>query len=338
MRGAHRTLLLVDDEAANLQVLRHTLQDDYRLLFAKDGNKALELAQLEHPDLVLLDIMMPGMSGYEVCNHLKTDVRTAGIPVIFVTALCEAADEEKGLAMGAVDYINKPLNPSIAKARVRTHLTLVQAEALRRTHLQIIQRLGAAAEFKDPSTGRHITRMSHYAQAIALAAGYDDVAAQDMLSAAPLHDIGKIGVPDEILKKEGMLTDEERRVMCQHPVIGAQIIGEHDGGVLQMAHDIALYHHEKWDGTGYPAGLKGNAIPHAAHIVALADVFDALTSNRPYKKAWPLGQAFDYIQRQSGKHFSPALIELFMRVRPEIERIYECWTDTVPGDTRQTMF
>ena len=330
MRESRHTLLLVDDEPANLQVLRHTLQNDYRLLFAKDGQRALELIREDKPALVLLDIMMPGMSGYEVCETLKTDGSTAGIPIIFITALNDAADEEKGLSIGAVDYINKPFNPGIVRARVRNHVKLVQAETLRKTRLDLMHRLGMAAEFKDPSTGQHIMRMSYYAHAMALAAGYGAIAAEEIFNAAPLHDVGKIGVPDEILRKPGGLTEDEWVVMRQHPAIGAQIIGEHEDGVLQMAHRIAMSHHEKWDGTGYPQGLKGDEIPHAAHIVALADVFDALTSERPYKKAWPLDQAFNYIREQSGRHFSPELVEIFLRARPEIEHIYSRWTDNKP--------
>ena len=335
MKESRHTLLLVDDEPANLQVLRHTLQNDYRLLFAKDGARALELTRDDQPDLILLDIMMPGMSGYEVCETLKADESTAGIPVIFVTALNDTSDEEKGLNIGAVDYINKPFNPSIVRARVRNHLTLVQAESLRKTRLELLQRLGMAAEFKDPTTGQHIMRMSYYAQAMALAAGYGQIAAEEIFSAAPLHDVGKIGVPDEILKKPGALTEDEWILMRQHPAMGAQILGKHDGGVLRMAHDIALCHHEKWDGTGYPRGLKGDEIPHAAQVIALADVFDALTSDRPYKKAWPLEETYAYIREQSGRHFSPALIEIFLQARPEIERIYARWTDNRPGTASQ---
>lgn len=196
-----------------------------------------------------------------------------------------------------------------------------------------MQRLGMAAEFKDPTTGRHITRMSHYAQAMALAAGYGEIAAEEILSAAPMHDVGKIGVPDEILHKPGALTEDEWVIMRQHPEIGAKIIGEHDSGVLQMARVIALCHHEKWDGTGYPRGLKGDEIPHAAQIVALADVFDALSNVRPYKKAWPVDDTFDYIREQGGKHFSRELVEIFLSIRPEIERIHERWTDSPARET-----
>ena len=322
-----QTLLLVDDEAANLQVLRHTLQDQYRLLFAKDGMKALELAQSERPDLILLDIMMPGLSGYDVCTQLKQQTTTTHIPVIFITALTDDAHEHLGLELGAVDYINKPFNPHIVKARVRTHLSLVQAEELRATRLQIVQRLGTAAEYKDNETGRHVIRMSHYAKSLALAAGYSASAAEELLHAAPMHDVGKIGIPDAILGKPGKLDSEEWTVMRQHTTIGAHIIGEHSSGLLKLASSIALHHHEKWNGSGYPDGLGADDIPHAARIVAVADVFDALTSVRPYKRAWTIEDALALLRRESGQHFDPKLIEAFMDCLPRILDTYERWPD-----------
>lgn len=309
-------------------MLRHTLQDDYRLLFAKDGARTLELAHAEHPDLILLDIMLPGTSGYEVCERLKRDAYTASIPVIFVTALAEADNEARGLELGAVDYIGKPFNPCIVKARVRTHLSLVQARELRQTRLQIVQRLGMAAEYKDTDTGLHVVRMSHYAQTLALAVGYSAAAAEDLLHAAPMHDIGKIGIPDAILQKPGPLTAEEWEMMRQHTVIGARIIGEHPSGLLRMAATIALHHHEKWDGSGYPHGLAGEDIPHVARVIAVADVFDALTSVRPYKPAWPVEQAVGLIRRERGGHFDPELADAFLDQLPEILRIRERWDES----------
>ena len=330
MKDSRQTLLVVDDEATNLQVLRHTLQDEYRLLFAKDGYKALELAQADRPDLILLDIMMPGLSGYDVCTALKQDSSTTSIPIIFVSALAEADNEMLGLKLGAVDYISKPYNPGIVKARVRTHLSLVQAQELRDTRLQIVQRLGTAAEFKDNETGLHVIRMSHYAKTMALGAGYSRLAAEDLLHAAPMHDVGKIGIPDAILQKPGKLTEHEWTIMRQHTSIGAKIIGEHPSGLLHMAQIIAQNHHEKWDGTGYPSGTAGEDIPHAARIVAVADVFDALTSVRPYKPAWSVEDATGLIQRESGQHFDPELVEVFMDCLPEILEIREHWADIEP--------
>ncbi|MCK9238339.1 MAG: two-component system response regulator [Thiopseudomonas sp.] len=321
------SLLLIDDEATNLQLLRHTLQDEYRLVFAKDGKTALKLAQQEQPDLILLDIMMPDMSGYDVCEQLKNIQALRHVPIIFVTALSDSGDEQKGFALGAVDYITKPFNPAIVKARVRTHLSLVQAEEVLETRLQIVQCLGKAAEYRDNETGMHILRISHFARTIAKAIGFSDERADELLHAAPMHDVGKIGIPDAILLKPGKLTAEEWEIMRQHPAIGARIIGEHKSSLLQLAATIALCHHEKWDGSGYPNGLAGEEILLEARIVALVDVFDALTSERPYKKAWPIEEALEFIRQQSGSHFDPMLVDVFMDCLPEILHIRERWAD-----------
>jgi putative two-component system response regulator len=321
-------LLLVDDEPSNLQVLRHILQDSYRLLFARDGDKAIELAGREQPDLILLDVMMPGMTGYQVCRALKRDPATRAIPVIFVTALTDTDDEAEGFEAGAVDYITKPVSPLIVKARIRTHLSLVRVDELRETRLQIVQRLGMAAEYKDNETGLHVIRMSHYSRLLALAAGLGEAEAEDLLHAAPMHDVGKIGIPDAILRKPGKLDADEWSVMREHSRIGAKIIGEHPGGLLKMAHNIALYHHEKWDGSGYPHGLRGEAIPLEARIVAIADVFDALTSERPYKKAWSVEEAVALIRSEAGRHFEPRLVELFIdRCLPQVLEVRELWKE-----------
>ncbi|MGV8842804.1 MAG: response regulator [Pseudomonas sp.] len=320
-------LLLVDDEPTNLQVLRQILQDDYRLFFAKDGDKALELAERERPDLILLDVMMPGMTGYEVCTSLKQAAATLAIPVIFVTALADVDDETRGFEVGAVDYITKPVSAPIVRARVRTHLSLVRVDELKQTRLQIVQRLGLAAEYKDNETGLHVIRMSHYSQVLALAAGFSERAADDLLNAAPMHDVGKIGIPDAILQKNGKLDDAEWVVMRSHAQIGAEIIGEHESGLLQMARSIALTHHEKWDGSGYPNGLKGEEIPLIGRIVAIADVFDALTSVRPYKAAWPVEEALDLLRRERGKHFDAQLVTLFLGCMPQILAIKARWAE-----------
>lgn len=320
-------ILVVDDEGGNLMLLRQILQAEYRLLFAKDGARALELARSQSPDLILLDVMMPGMTGHEVCRRLKFDPTTARIPVIFVTALTDAADEIAGFEAGGVDYIGKPLSPSIVHARVRTHLSLVQLDELKQTRLQIVQRLGIAAEYKDNETGLHVIRMSHYAHLLALAAGMGPVWADDLLNAAPMHDVGKIGIPDTILKKPGRLDPDEWRVMQTHTTIGADIIGEHSGGLLGMARKVALTHHEKWDGTGYPAGLAGEDIPVEGRMVAVVDVFDALTCSRPYKKAWSVERAINYLREQRGHHFDPALVEIFLARMGEVRAIMARWAD-----------
>lgn len=321
-----KRLLVVDDEPTNLHVLRQILQDDYRLLFATDGAKALQLAQ-QKPDLILLDVMMPGMDGYAVCEQLQSRPETAAIPVIFVTALSDSADEERGFALGGVDYIVKPLRAPIVRARVRTHLTLVRAQELRASRLQIVQRLGRAAEYKDNETGKHVIRMSLYAKALALALGCGPEWTDDLFNAAPMHDVGKIGIPDAVLLKPGALDEQEWAIMRSHPQVGAEIIGEHDHPMLQMAHTIALTHHEKWDGSGYPQGLAGTAIPLASRIVAVADVFDALTTVRPYKQAWSVEEAFTYLRDQAGRHFDPALVELFLGLRTEIDEVRAQWSD-----------
>lgn len=326
-KDTRQTLLLVDDEPANLHVLKHILQDDYRLLFARDGERALELARTERPQLILLDVMMPGITGHEVCAQLKSDPQTSDVPVIFVTALSNVEDEIHGFELGAVDYITKPVSAPIVKARVRTHLSLVRAEVLRQTRLNIVQALGMAAEYKDNETGLHVIRMSHFSRVIALEAGFSADEAEELLHAAPMHDVGKIGIPDAILQKPGKLDDAEWQIMQKHPEIGAQIIGEHDASMLQMARRIALGHHEKWDGSGYPAGLAGTDIPIEARIVAIADVFDALTSVRPYKQAWSVEDAVNLIREQSGRHFDPALVDCFLRRLDEINLIRERWAE-----------
>ena len=320
-------LLLVDDEPTNLQVLRHVLQADYRLLFATEGERALQVAREQRPDLILLDIMMPHLDGYAVCKALKADAATAAIPVIFITALTDTQDETAGFDAGAVDYITKPISPPVVRARVRTHLSLVRLDELRETRLQIVQRLGRAAEYKDNETGMHVIRMSHFAQRLALAAGYSPAWAEDLLNASPMHDVGKIGIPDAVLRKPGPLDADEWTTMRRHPAIGAEIIGEHPSGVLHMAREIALAHHEKWDGSGYHLGLAGEAIPLSARIVAIADVFDALTTRRPYKEPWPVQEAMDHIAAQSGRHFDPRLVELFAPLLPQLLEIRARWAD-----------
>jgi putative two-component system response regulator len=320
-QDTRKLLLLVDDEAVNLRLLQQILQDDYRLLIAKDGPRALELAASARPDLVLLDVMMPGMTGHEVCERLKASPDTQAMPVIFVTALNDETDETRGFALGAVDYITKPFSNPVVRARIKTQLSLVRAEVLLATRQQVVQCLGAAAEFKDNETGLHVVRMSHYSRLIGQALGFNKVLLEDLFSAAPMHDVGKIGIPDAILRKPGRLDEDELLVMRQHPEIGARIIGQQADGMLAMAYRIALCHHEKWDGSGYPHGLAGEAIPLEARIVAVADVFDALTSVRPYKRAWSFDDAVAHLREQSGRHFDPALVELFIGLMPEVRAV-----------------
>lgn len=320
-------ILAVDDEPTNLQLLRQILQDRYRMLFAKDGPRALELAAREQPDLVLLDVMMPDMTGYEVCRRLKANPATSAIPIIFVTALTDTVDEVTGFEAGGVDYITKPVSPPVVKARVQLHLSLVRMDELKASRLEVVRRLGLAAEYKDNETGLHVIRMSHYARLLGIAAGLDEDEVDDLFNAAPMHDIGKIGIPDRILQKPGKLDAEEWKDMQTHPVIGASIIGSHATGMLGVAYDVARTHHEKWDGSGYPAGLKGEEIPLCGRIVAIADVFDALTSVRPYKRAWTVEQACEHLRAQSGLHFEPRLVDLFLGLMPQAIEIMEKWAE-----------
>ncbi|WP_029147742.1 HD domain-containing phosphohydrolase [Methylophilus sp. 5] len=320
-------ILIVDDEPLNLKVLKQVLQDDYRLSFAKNGMDALELVKKEKPGLILLDVMMPGMTGFEVCRQLKTDRETHTIPVIFVTALAEEADESEGFAAGGVDYINKPISPALVRARVKTHLSLVHIDELKRTHLELIQRLGRAAEFKDNETGMHVMRMSHVSGRLALQMGMDPHFSEQLIHAAPMHDIGKIGIPDYVLLKPGKLNDEELTLMRKHPEMGAKILDNSTSPLIKLAHSVALYHHEKWDGSGYPFGLTGEDIPLEARIVAVADVFDALLNKRPYKEAWPVEDAVAEIEANRGKHFDPAVVDAMLQCLPDLIAINNNWLE-----------
>ena len=314
-------ILVVDDEPANLKILRQILQERYRLSFARSGMAALELLAKEPVDLVLLDIMMPGMTGFDVCQKMKASKSLDKIPVIFVTALKDTIDEEHGFEMGAVDYITKPVVPSIVSARVKAHLSLVQADVLKATQVDLIQRLGRAAEYKDNETGMHVQRMSRYSYVLAKAAGIEEELAMELQLAAQMHDLGKIAIPDNILLKPGRLDQEEFRQMKAHAQIGADILSNPKSQLVALARSIAITHHEKWDGSGYPHGLSGEDIPIEGRIAAVADVFDALTSERPYKAAWTVEDALALLQEQAGKHFDPELIPLFIQELPEILKI-----------------
>ena len=335
-----QSVLVVDDIPENIDLLTEVLCADYHIRVATSGEKALKIIYSDKPpDLILLDIMMPGLSGFEICRRLKANPDRRRIPIIFVTAMTSIEDEERGLALGAVDYITKPISPPIVRARVRTHLALYdQSRELehmvrQRTHelittrQQIIRRLGRAAEFKDNETGNHVLRMSHYSRVIAEAHGLGKEAADIVFNTAPMHDIGKIGIPDSILLKPGKLDAEEWEIMRQHPLMGAEIIGRHDNELLETARTISLSHHEKWDGSGYPRGLKGEDIPLVGRIVAIADVLDALLSKRPYKPAFSVEHSLELMEAESGRHFDPALIQALKKAFPEILRIKEIFAD-----------
>ena len=328
-----KTILVVDDSPENIDVLSGVLSGEFKVKAALNGSRAWLMANKEpKPARILLDVMMPEMDGYEVCQKLKSNPATAKIPVIFITGKDQDEDEQKGLALGAVDYITKPISPAIVRVRIHTHLALYDQNLelekkvrertveIHETRLQIIQRLGRAAEYKDNETGLHVIRMSHYSRLIAEALGYGSRFADLIFNAAPMHDVGKIGVPDRILLKPGKLDEDEWRIMRKHPAFGAEIIGDHDSEIIRTSREIALGHHEKWDGSGYPYGLKGEAIPLSARIIAVADVFDALTTERPYKHAWTVEESLQYMNDASGTHFDPKLLRIF---KDNIEKVLE---------------
>lgn len=353
--GSSATLLVVDDSPDNLALLGNLLQANYRMLAATSGRRALEIARNQpRPDLILLDVMMPGMDGYAVLATLREDERTRGIPVIFITAMNATRDEEHGLEQGAVDYITKPIRPSIVLARVRTQLELKRARdwlanqnafleeevARRMAENQTIQdvsihALGCLAEMRDPETGNHIRRTQGYMQALArrlqhhprFASILSDQVIRLLTKSAPLHDIGKVGIPDHILQKPGKLTPAKWAIMQTHARLGAEAIehAERDAAkpvaFLALAREIAHWHHEKWDGSGYPDGLAGDAIPVSARLMALADVFDALISSRVYKAQMSFDQARAIIVDGRGGHFDPDVVDAFLAIFDEFTAI-----------------
>lgn len=355
-------VLVVDDTPDNLSLMSSLLKPTYQVKLANSGAKALQLAQSDTPpDLILLDIMMPEMDGYEVCQALKANARTRDIPVIFLTAKVEVEDERLGLTMGAVDYITKPVSPPIVLARVETHLKLkraadflrdknayleneVQRRAQEITAIQDVTILAMAslAETRDPETGNHIRRTQHYVKALATHLRHNPLYSEvitdtfiDLLyKSAPLHDIGKVGIPDRILLKPGRFTADEFELMKTHTTLGYKAIEHAEAALgtpvafLEMAKDIALYHQEKWDGSGYPEGLAGEAIPLSARLMAVADVYDALISRRVYKEGMPHEKAVGIIIDGRGSHFAPDLVDAFMAIEEQFRTIAQRFVDS----------
>ncbi len=353
--------MIVDDEPANLSVLAGVLQPHYRVRAANSGARALESAVADPvPDLILLDVMMPAMDGYTVLARLRENPATRDIPVIFVTALSDTADEELGLALGAVDYIAKPVKPLIVLARVRTQLELKQSRdrlknqnawleievARRMAENQAIQEvsihaLGYLAETRDPETGNHIHRTQQYVHELAMAlrdhprfrGALSGHAILLLTRSAPLHDIGKVGIPDHVLLKPGKLTPEEWRIMQTHTTLGADAIEKAERSInsqvdfLVVAKEIARWHHEKWDASGYPDGLAGEAIPVSARLMAVADVFDALISKRVYKPALHYDQAREIVVQGRGSHFDPDVVDAFLATYDRFVAIAESYAD-----------
>jgi len=321
----HGPLLLVDDEVTNLANLRAILAGEYPLMLARSGAEAIGLAVKHQPALILLDIQMPELDGYAVCRALKADPRTVGIPVIFVTALSEVGNEEAGFAAGGVDYLIKPVSAGIVRARVRTHLSLVHTKELEKHSRDAIFMLGKAGHYNDADTGAHIWRMAAYARELAATIGWSPAQCDLLELAAPMHDTGKIGIPDAILRKPGKLDPDEWTVMKTHCVIGFAILSSSEAPVFRLAAEIARYHHERWDGSGYLERLAGEAIPESARIVAVADVFDALSMKRPYKEAWPLERVMATLRAGAGSHFDPSLIAAFEGCLPRILELKADW-------------
>jgi putative two-component system response regulator len=339
-------VLIVDDFKGNVDLLVAALRQEYKLSVAMSGLDALAQVQESPPDLILLDIMMPDMDGFEVCTKLKSDPAASLIPVIFITAMHDSENITKGFKLGAVDYITKPFRIAELQARVRTHLSLRHAmmaladqnrildirvkertKELRDTQLEIIYRLSRAAEYRDNETGMHIKRLSHLSRTLAAAYGCDEETCDLIFNASPMHDIGKIGIPDGILLKPGRLDATEWKTMQTHTTLGAEILSGHDSLLIKMGRVIALTHHEKWDGSGYPQGLSEYAIPQAGRIVAICDVFDALTSKRPYKEAWPLPDALNEIKVCDGAAFDPKLVACFFNCLPDLIHIKESFQE-----------
>jgi putative two-component system response regulator len=341
------TLLLVDDIPSNLKVLSSYLKNyDFKIRIARDGADALEQVLRMPPDLILLDIMMPEMDGFETCQRLKANEKTRDIPVIFMSALTEEVDKIKGLEIGAVDYITKPFLQGEVLARIKLHLSLRKLQnqvkqqnivlerevkkrtiELEQTHLQLICSLGRAAEFRDNETGMHVIRMSQCARRLAKAMKLSPEYCDLVLNASPMHDVGKIGIPDAILLKPGKLDPQEWEIMKTHTLIGEKILSGNNSELLKMAATLARSHHERWDGSGYPDGLIGESIPLISRITTICDVFDALLSKRPYKQAWSIEEAVAYLKAGSGTQFSPFLIDKFFNCLDDVLKIRAEYAD-----------
>lgn len=333
------TILIVDDNVDNIDVLKAILEENYIIKATTNGSIALKIAQKIKPDVILLDVIMPGMDGYEVCRQLKSNALTHAIPVIFVTAMSEERDEAIGFEVGAIDYITKPVNPIIVKARLRTHISLAnqqreldskvieKTKELNNSRIDLVKTLGVASDYRDNETGLHILKMSKYSRLIANEMNMPENEAELIELASPMHDLGKIGTPDSILLKKGKLDPDEWTIMKIHTEIGSKILVRYDDDLLKMASTIARQHHERWDGNGYPDGLSGEDIDITARIVSVSDVFDALTSKRPYKDPWTPEEAYNEIVSQAGKQFDPEVIKAFSLCFDKILEVFEQYSE-----------
>jgi len=353
MMAEKEKILIVDDTPNNIHVLMNTLKGDYKVLAATNGEKALQMANdKEKPDIILLDIMMPDMDGYEVISRLKDEDYTKDIPVVFITAMTEADEEQKGLQMGAVDYITKPFNPALVKLRVKNHLELKKhrdsleymvherTKELALTQEVTIQSMATLAEYRDPETGGHINRTQNYVKRLALHLRklpkfkeyFTDEVIRLLFVSAPLHDIGKVGVPDAILLKPGRLDEIEFEQMKKHALYGHEAIEASmdrlgSESFLRYASEIAYAHHEKWDGSGYPLGTRGDDIPISARLMAIADVYDALISKRVYKDPFTHEKAVSIINEGKGNHFDPDMVDVFNTISEDFRKIALVYAD-----------
>jgi len=338
-------ILIVDDDAMSVRLIEESLNMGGFMAhtYTSDPRKAKALFESYKPDIVLLDLNMPHISGFDVMESFKETDPTHLVPIVVLTAHDDIGVRLKALDMGAMDFIPKPFNHAEVVTRVRNIITvrllqkqvmdqntLLEQKVLERTaelhdtRLEIIRHLGRAVEYRDDETGLHIVRMSQMCALMGKAYGMNDENVDLLLNAAPMHDVGKIGISDTILLKPGRLNDEERAVMQTHAAIGAKILSGHDSPIMNMARDIALAHHERWDGQGYPNRLRGEEIPLVGRISALCDVFDALLSTRPYKDAWTMEAAISEVVRLKGAHFDPELTDLFLSILPEIKVMRDC--------------
>ena len=342
--GGRPIVLAVDDDADLLALIARVLATEHEVKTASDGGDALAAAAAApQPGLILLDVDLPGASGFEVCRLLKEDPATARIPVLFLTGKAEAADQLEGLDVGAVDYLTKPINPRLLLARVRTHLALAGRQAelelevqqrtaqLEEARVELIRRLGRAMEFHDSSAaGNKVARVSQYARLIAQASGMKSDVVDLLQKAAPLYDIGKIGVPSEILRKPGKLSAPDLERVQRHPQLGAEIIGEHKDAVLALARLLALTHHERWDGSGYPRKLKGSEIPWPGRVMGIVDTFEAMTTTQFYRqKPYTSDEAAKTIREGFGTLFDPSLKDAFEKALPVMRKVRDTYSDAL---------
>jgi len=341
-------ILIVDDQPANVTLIEKMLDIDgyINVISTTDPTQVEAIYMEQNSDLVLLDLNMPVMDGYQVLARIR-EVDPDYPPIIVLTAQSDRESRIKALDLGARDFLAKPFDRVELMTRIRNMLEVKimtkamknqniildgmvkeRTQELNDTRLEVIRRLGRAAEYRDDMTGFHIIRMSRYSQSLAVAAGMSEAEAEVVLNASPMHDIGKIGIPDRVLLKPGKLDAEEWKIMQTHVDIGVEILSGSDSVLMNMAAEIAQNHHEKWDGSGYPRALTAEEIPLTGRVVAVADVFDALTTERPYKDAWPIEKAVEFLKEQSGKHFDPKLVELFIGILPDILQIRQQYAET----------